>query len=413
MPFGRSFLELRLPKNNLQVVHNIQEPPKLENVHQSIKMALKNPIQSLPVSSLVGPKDRIAIIIDDITRPTPSELIVPELINELKVPLDNIIIIIATGLHQANTDEEIIDLLGSNLPPQIKVINHNAFQRENLTFIGKTSRGTPVTVNNAVLAADKVITIGHIEPHEFAGYTGGRKSVFPGVAGAEGINHNHSLKHIDHPNAKIGVLQNNPIHEDLVEAADLIGVNFLINVVLNSNQQITRVVAGNLHAAYQHGIDYYQNFAQVDNSKPVDIVLTSTGYPLDLNFYQAVKAIFAAESFVKDNGYIIHLAECLGGFGTSLFYDWMTSFSAPSDIFERIKQEGYRADIDHCYMLARILNKCKVIVVSLHPQVHELKESLIKTTISPVEALNMALKNIRGDATIAALPYAQRIIPKH
>jgi nickel-dependent lactate racemase len=414
MPFGKSHFTLEIPTKNLQRIYHLQDPPALEDENKAIKNALQNPIKVAPLSTIIGTQDRVTIIIDDITRPTPSDKLVSAILSEISTPLENIQIVVATGLHRPNSESELRTMLGPEIVENIKIVNHNAFNKTELEYIGITRSGTIVEVNKTIKETDKVITTGHIEPHEFAGFTGGRKSIFPGVVGVKGINHNHRLEFIDHPKAKIGILEGNPIHEDMVEAAEMIGIDFMVNVVIDSkDNRVMKVVAGDFREAHQQGVEYYKKYAQVEIKEPADIVITSTGAPLDINFYQAVKAIFAVEPFVKRGGIIIHLAECPNGLGTSIFSDWMTSFSSPNDVINRIQREGYRGDIDHCYLLAKIIRKSKVIVVSPQLQIHEIKQSFLTTTVSPAEALNIALKKKGLTATIAALPFAQRLIPKY
>jgi len=413
MPFGKSFLKLEVPTNNLQKIYSPQDPPVIEDAPQAIKKALRNPIKKAPLSTLIEAQDRVAIIIDDITRPTPSEMLVSAILKEIPNPLENIEIIVATGLHRANTEDELNAMLGPDIVKKVKIVNHDAFNQDELVYIGTTSGGTVVELNDAVQAADKIIITGHIEPHEFAGFTGGRKSIFPGVIGAKGINHNHRLEHIDHPKAKIGILEGNPIHEDMIEAAEMVGIDFMVNTVVNSKNKVIKVVAGDFREAHQQGVEFYKQFAQVEIKDLADIVITSTGFPLDINFYQAVKAIFSAEPFVKNGGIIIHLAECPNGLGTDIFSKWMTTFSSPEDIIERIQREGYRGDIDHCYLLAKILRKSKIIVVSPQERVQKIKKTLLISMSSPADAINTALKQEGNDSKIVALPYAQRLIPKY
>ena len=411
MPFGRKYLEFELRKKNLQNIIIPKDPPTVNNEYQAIIKTLRTPTKKPPLSTIIEPQDKVVIIIDDITRPTPSDKIVSAILSEIEIPYENVLILVATGLHRANTNSELEVMLGPLIMKKTNTVNHNAFKRENLVYIGKTSSGTLVDVNKAVKTADKVITTGHIEPHEFAGFTGGRKSIFPGVCGADSINHNHRIKHLDHPKAKIGILEGNPIHEDMLEAAKMVGVDFIVNVIVdNKDKRIKNVVSGDLVEAHQQGVEFYMKHNHVRIDEPTDIVITSSGYPLDINFYQAVKAIFAAEPFVKAGGTIIHLAECTAGFGTDVFYKWMTSASSPSSIIEKIRKEGYRADIDHCYLLAKILRKNDIIVVSPQEQVHRLKKSFIKTTNSPVDAINSALRKHGNNAKIAILPYAHRLI---
>jgi len=413
MPYGRGFINLKIPTRNLQEICIPKEQCGLVDEEKEIEVALRNPIKKPPLSTLIDSRDKVVIIIDDITRPTPSYKIIPAILNELPVPNENITIIVATGLHRKNTEDELKIILGRDILNKVKVVNHDAFNKKGLVYIGKTSRGTELEINKLVMDADRIITTGHIEPHEFAGFTGGRKSILPGVAGADSINNNHRLENLDHPKAKIGILEGNPIHEDMLEAAKMVDVDFMVNVVLNSKKRITKVVAGDILEAHKCGVEFYRKYAQVEIGEPADIVITSSGYPGDINFYQSVKLIVAAEPFVKEGGIIILLAECEAGFGTDLFYEWMTSFSAPNDVVDRIKREGYHADLDHCYLLGRILEKSDIVVVSPQRSIHKIKKPLIKTTTSPDEAITAALNKKGKGATILVLPYAHRLIPKY
>lgn len=413
MPYGREFIDLEIPTKNLREIYIPKEPPGLADEEKEIEVALRNPIKKQPLSAMIDPQDRVAIIIDDVTRPTPSYKIIPAVLNELETPNENIIIIVATGLHRENTEDELKTMLGRDVLNKVKVINHDAFNRKGLAYVGETSRGTKLEINKLVRDADTTITTGHIEPHLIAGFTGGRKSILPGVAGANSINHNHGVENLDHPKAKIGILEGNPIHEDMVEAAKMVGVDFMVNVVLNSRKEIIKAVAGDFIEAHFEGVEFYRKYYQIEIGEPADIVITSSGYPVDINFYQSIKSIIAAEPFVKAGGTIIPLAECEEGFGTRLFYEWMTSFSSRVDIIDRIKREGYRADIDHCHLIGRILEKNDIIVVSPQRSIHEMKRSFIKTFTSPEEAINTALNKKGKDATILTLPYAQRLVPKY
>lgn len=413
MPYGRGYVNLKIPKENLHEFSIPKEPYGLIDEKKEIEAALRNPIKKPPLHTLVDSQDKLVIIIDDITRPTPSSKMIRAILKEVHVPNKNVTIIVATGLHRKNTENELKAMVGNDILNKIRVVNHDAFDKNRLVYVGETSRGTKLEINKLVIDADVVITTGHIEPHEFAGFTGGRKSILPGVASVKSITYNHRLENLDHPRAKIGILEGNPIHEDMVEAAKMVGVDFMMNVILNSRKEITKVVAGDLIEAHVKGVDFYKKYYQVENSEPADIVIVSSGYPWDVDFYQSIKLIISAEPFVKKGGIIILLAACEAGFGTRLFYKWMTSFSSIDDIMNKIKIQGYRADLDHCYLLGRILKKNDVIVVSSHPSVQKVKKSILEVTTSPDKAVATALSRKGEDATILTLPYAQRLVPKY
>jgi nickel-dependent lactate racemase len=412
MPYGKGFIHLKTPAKNLLEICIPKEPRGLANEEKEIELALRNPIKKPPLSTLLDSRDKVAIIIDDITRPTPSYKIIPAILDELPIPNENVTILVATGLHRKNTEEELKVMLGHDVLSKVRVINHDALDEKELVYVGKTSRGTELEINKLVINADKIITTGHIEPHEFAGFTGGRKSILPGVSGIDTINVNHGPKMLDHPRARIGILDGNPIHEDMVEAAKIAGVDFIVNVVLNSRKKIAKVVAGDLMEAHLEGVKFCERYACTGINQLGDIVIASSGYPSDINLYQSFKSIVAAENFVKEGGIIILLAECRDGVGSSLFYEWLKTSTSADDIIERIQMKGYCADIDHCYLLSRILRRNEIIIVSSHPSIRKINKMLMRTTRSPKSALRVALKERGEKAAIIALPYATRIIPK-
>lgn len=412
MPCGKGHVDLELPIRNTREINIPKEPPALEHERKEIQAALRNPIKQQPISSLVGPQDNVAIIVDDITRPTPTHKIVSAILNELKTTHERITIIVATGLHRKNSKKELETMVGCDILDKVKVVNHDAFKKKGLAHIGETSRGTKLEINRSVRDADRIIATGHIEPHEFAGFTGGRKSILPGVSGFSSINCNHGVENLDHPKAKIGILEGNPVHDDMVEAAKMVGLDFIVNVILNTKKEITKVVAGDFLEAHLGGVEFYRKHHEIEIDRPADIVITSSGYPGDINFYQSIKSIIASEPYVKLAGTIVLLAECRKGFGARSFYEFMTTISSPNEIIDRIRKEGYCADVDHAYLLGRILENNEIIVVSPHQSVHKIKNSLIKTFKSPKEAVEAALRKEGKNATIATVPYAQRIIPK-
>jgi nickel-dependent lactate racemase len=301
-------------------------------------------------------------------------------------------------------------MLGESVVDTYSVLNHNAIDSTNLKHLGYSIRGTPINVNKRVCEADIRVATGYIEPHEFAGFTGGRKSILPGVAGIEAINHNHSIQMLSHPKARMGILRGNPIHEDMVEVAAHVGIEFLVNVVLNSTHQIAKTVTGNMESAHQIGVKFLKQFAIVDVAEHTDIVIASSGYPLDFDFYQSIKAAISAETVVKDGGVVILLAECRDGYGPQAFERLLISAETPKELSDMTKA-NYRADVDHCLFLSRILEKCRVILVTSNTGI-TFQPSLMTTVTSLSKALEQAILLTSQSATITALPYAHRMIPK-
>ena len=414
-PYGAGRIEVKIPKRNLLQHLKAKDPPPLSGETGKIKSALLNPIKVKPLHEVVKPGSKLVILVSDVTRPVPTHKLLPPILNELRkvaVTSEDVVIVVATGLHRKNTKAELELMLGSRIVRDVRVVNHDAFDKRKLVYVGETSRGTLLEINSLVPNFDVRILTGYIEPHEFAGFTGDGKSILPGVSGMDTINRNHSLEMLDHPKSRVGVLEGNPIHEDIVEAARMVGVDFITNVVLNSKKEIAKVVAGDLVEAHRAGVKFNERYASLEVGRKADIVITSSGYPLDIDFYQSVKSLVAAEPFVAEGGAIILLAECKIGIGPHLFYSWMRTCSSPDQIMERIRIEGYNAEIDHCYLLARILRKCDIVVVSSHPHVNKIGRKFIKTAKSAEEALDAELRKRDGKADIVALPHAPRIIPK-
>lgn len=417
-PYGKSKVEIRLPQKDSRVLIP-KDPPAVQDETHEIQKALSKPVSSCTIGEIVRPHDHVALIVSDITRPVPNRKIVPPILRELKkasVSKDRITIVVATGMHRSNTKAELELMLGKEVLRKVRVVNHNAFDEENLVYVGKTSKTTPLSINKLVFDADVKILTGYIEPHEFAGFTGGRKSILPGVSGIDTIDKNHSPAMLFHPKARIGILKGNPIHEDMVDAAKMVGVDFIINVVLNSKKKIVKAVAGDLINAHLAGVKFYEKYGRMEIGEPADIVIASSGYPLDINLYQSVKSLVAAEAYVKENGVIILLAKCAEGVGHYSFFECLRRSTSPDNMLENIEKlvetNMHIAELDHCYLLARILRRCKVIVVSPNPLVREINEKLMATAKSPVAALNMALKLMGESSSIIAIPHATRTIPK-
>lgn len=409
LPFGQHHETLAIPHRNMLQLLFAQDPPITD---QSIQDALETPIATPCLSEIISSQCKVAILVSDITRPVPTQRILPPILNELtqaRVNPRNISIIVATGLHRENTPSELLAMLGEPVVQTYSATNHNAIDSTNLTHLGHTIRGTPININTIVCEADIRIATGYIEPHEFAGFTGGRKSILPGVAGIDAINHNHSIEMLNHPKARMGVLSGNPVHEDMMEAATHVGIEFLVNVVLNSTHQIAEVVAGDMKTAHLTGVKFLEQYVTVDVADKTDIVITSSGYPLDIDFYQSIKAAMTAETVVKEGGVIILLAECRDGYGPQAFKEYLTATATPQELYE-MTQTNYRADVDHCLFLSRILKKSEVILVTSNPEL-KFQPTLMKTSASLPKALEKAISLTSRSATITALPYAHRMIP--
>jgi len=414
-PYGKGFLELDVPKANLASVVESRFGKATEDAEGEIVRALNNPIGSGRVEDLVKGEDRVALIVSDITRPAPNQLMVPPLIEALRkagVKRENLEILVANGLHRSPSRREMEELLGKRVLEEVPVVNHNARDHGQLVRVGRTSFGTRVALNRRVVEADSVIITGLIEPHFFAGYSGGRKSILPGIAGAKSIFQNHSFRMIGHPKARYGILRGNPIHEDSVEAARFVKLKFMVNVVLNRERQVMGAFAGDFLGAHEAGIKFLEGLVKVPTPHRADIVVTTNGgYPLDRNLYQAVKGMATGELIVKEGGVIIVMAECIDGVEHMDFQRLMEGAKTPKEVLDTIRDKEPLGDQWEAQVLARVLQRAEVIVVSKGVKDTVIEDMLMTPASTPEEALNLALRKTGKNAKVVAVPEGPFIIP--
>jgi len=413
LPYGDSFLDIDIPERfsgNILTAENI---PGLANEKEAILDSLRNPLGCAPLRQLIGSHDRVAIIVTDNTRPCPDDRILPVILAELGevIPRDNITIIIALGLHTPLTDAEIVEKLGRDIVERYNVVNHDPAQT---TCIGETSRGVPVEVNSTVVEADFRISTGFIEPHFFAGFSGGRKSIAPGVSSARSIRSNHSYRMLDHPCAGAGVLENNPVHEDMVEQARMAGLDFIVNVLLNADHEITHVFSGDPVSAHETGCRTAAEILKVTAAAPVDITLTTNGgAPLDLDFYQTCKGIDTAAQITREGGIIIVAAACNRGVGPEEFRELHASVGSPEDLLAKLSRS-----CDHAegvswqnQILARDQIDHEIFLIS------DLEESVVRSMmVTPVksiqEGLEKAFASLGDGSSLAVIPQGPLVLPR-
>ncbi|MBV9673657.1 MAG: nickel-dependent lactate racemase, partial [Verrucomicrobia bacterium] len=313
LAYGRAHLDVVLP-----IPADIIEPkfvPGLPDEQSAVIHALRNPIGAKPLRQWINPGRKICIIFTDVTRPTPNERIIPWLLGELEalqVPDEQIVLVNGVGTHRGNTSEELARMLTRDVVDRYRVVNHQP--EKELVQVGSTSYGTPILMNQLVVESDVRIVTGFIEPHFFAGFSGGPKGIMPATAGLKTVMKNHSGINLASPKATFGILDGNPIWEEMRDFALQVGPSFLLNVTLNDRRAITGVFAGDLIEAHRVGCEFVKNMAMYPVKTPYDIVITTnSGYPLDQNLYQAIKGISAAARIVKKGGTIIIASECSDG----------------------------------------------------------------------------------------------------
>jgi len=409
-PYGKEHLNLDIPENRLAGVLTSGMHGYIPEADPQtlVERALQNPIGSAPLHELARGKEKVVLIASDHTRPVPSKVIVPPMLRELRRgnPNADITILIATGCHRGTTEEELRDKFGDEIVDKETIVIHDC-EKSPLAKLGTLPSGGACIVNALVAEADLVVSEGFIEPHFFAGFSGGRKSVLPGIASKITVLANHCSEFIASPRARTGILEGNPIHKDMVWAARAAKLAFIVNVVINEKKEGIFAVAGDMEAAHKAGCDFLSSLCQVE-AKPADIAITTNGgYPLDQNIYQAVKGMTAAEATVKPGGVIIMCAKSNDGHGGATFYHHLADEAdlrkTQAAFLARSRNET-EADQWESQICIRILQKATVIYVSEAPD-EMIRAMHMLPAHSLPEALAMA-EEILGNpgATITAIP---------
>jgi nickel-dependent lactate racemase len=415
LPYGNTLLNLNLPDSyNLSII----EPkfiPAIKNPQAAIRESLQNPFCSPALSKLVKPNEKVGIIVNDITRPTPNQLILPEILAEIAhVPKRNILFFNALGSHRKNSQEELRRTLGDWIVDDYRIIQNDAFDPSTQICIGDTKFGHQIWLNRELLECDLKILTGFIEPHFFAGFSGGGKAIMPGMAGLPTILGNHSAEMIAHPNATWGVTQGNPIFEEINEIVGKIKNLFLINVALNKNKDITNVFSGDVREAHSAGCRYVKGKTMVPVQYPFDIVITTnSGFPLDINLYQSVKGMSAAAKVVKEGGVIIITTECRDGIPEhGLYGTLLRSFETPDDLLRCIMSSAEnRHDQWQAQIQGYIQKHAKVYVYSEGLTKEQIHSALLESTDDIEGLVETLVKKIGKEAKICVLPEGPQTIP--
>jgi nickel-dependent lactate racemase len=410
LPYGENSISCNLPSANVSRVLAARHFPGLKEEAFAMQTALENPIGCPSLKHCLHENDKVVVITTDNTRHCPDERILPVILGELEsvIPRQNISIMIALGLHPPLNRQEMIKKLGREIVENYAVINHNP---EQTIRLGVTSRGTPVEVNSLVAGADFRISTGFIEPHFFAGFSGGRKSLAPGVSSPNSIRRNHGFEMINHPKARAGILAGNPIHEDLVEQAKIAKLSFILNVLLNQEKQITHVFAGDPWLAHERGCAIEREIVQVEMDHRVDICIVSNGgAPLDLDFYQTCKGIDTASQITREGGIIIAASSCSQGLGPQSFISLHGSCGSPDEVLKTLRQTDYVGVGWQNQILARAQLKQSIYLLS------NLDDSLVEQMkVTPIrsieEGLERAFEVLGKDAEIAVIPQGPLILP--
>lgn len=414
LKYGRTGLHVQLPDDATVIWP--RELAGLSNEAQAIRAGLAAPIGAKPLAQQLAPTDTVAIVFSDITRPMPSDRVLPIVLEvvESVVPREQIVLINGTGTHQANTRDELIGMLGREIVEDYRVINHDAFDDANLVDLGVTPQGHRALVNRAYYEADFRIVTGFIEPHIFAGFSGGPKAVLPGVAGIESIMDNHTYAMLDDSRATWGVRDGNPVWEEIRDFARLARPDFMLNVTLNRLGQITGVFAGDVEAAHAQGCALVREAAMVPVERQYDVALTTnSGYPLDINLYQTIKGISAAAQAIRPGGSIIVASECSGGIPDYGEYrNLVREGGSPEGILALIGAPGFRRHDQWEAQLHANLMKLAQIHIYSSGLTHDQVRGMLLTPVDDIEAtVRQELERCGPGARLLVLPEGSQSIP--
>ncbi|MCW4009394.1 MAG: nickel-dependent lactate racemase [Candidatus Bathyarchaeota archaeon] len=413
LPYGKTDVCVRIPARNFVGSIEPTEQKACPDAKAEVERALREPVPagSKRLNEIVQPQSKVAIVIDDATRKSPSGIMLLPVLDELNqagVKDEAVTVIFGCGTHRAVKPDEARLLLGEAFE-RVKAVSHNC-KADDLVYVGTTKHGNKVMINRIFAEADVRIVLGDVGFHYYAGYGGGRKSVLPAVAGEETIKCNHAL--MLNAAARTGVLEGNPVHEDMAEAARLAKVDFAVNVVTNSKCEVVGAFAGDVEQAFLEGVTVVDDMFRVMVDRRADIVVVSCGgRPADLNLYQAYKAVDGALEVVKRGGVIILVAECAEGHGNQVFYDWMVRFGDLKAVEREIKRNfmlgGHKA-----YYLLKALQHHKIILVSSLPDYYASNIFRLKTARAVNDALNDAFTIAGKAARVWTIPQGNYTLPQ-
>lgn len=409
LEYGKTGLEIEVPDERIVRTLSYKDATPLTEPVADLDRLLAAPLGTPPLAELAKGRKSACILICDVTRPVPNELILTPVLRTLEasgIPRDQITILVATGLHRPNEGEEMVELVGRRIAETYRCENHFGKQLDDHVYLGDSPRGVPIWIDRRYVEADLKIATGLIEPHFMAGFSGGRKLICPGIAALETVKIWHGPKFLEHPNADNGILLGNPVHEENTWIARRAGCDFIVNVVIDAKRRPLKFVAGDMVAAFEEGVEFVRGVVVDKCPQEVDVVITSSaGYPLDTTFYQSVKAMNGALSIVKQGGTIIVAASMSEGIGSPEFQSLFKENASPQAFVERILSTDYFVmDQWQLEEMAKACRKAKIKVVT-HGLPKETLDGLFVESAPTVEiALAESLAEYGPDARVAVIP---------
>jgi len=421
VPFSQGEIEFTLPAGMRGSVAVSQEVPPLQDVPAAIKQALGHPVNSPPLRELAQAGDSVCIVFTDITRASPDHLLVPALLAELEtagVRDEDVTLLCGIGMHRPSTPEEKQAKLGQEILARYRVIDNEPQNPQALVDLGTTASGIPLSVHAAAYEADLLIGTGLVEPHQYAGYSGARKTVAVGAAGEAMIAYTHGPQMIDHPGTRLGRIEGNPFHEAVTEAARRAGLKFILNVVLDDNKRPVTVQAGEPEATFEKLVSFARQVYEVQVPQAYDVVIGGVGYPKDTNLYQASRAasylFFAPTPVVKEGGFLIIAAPCEEGAGDGVgeqrFYAKMKDATDMPSLLDELRRTGYPPGAQRAFVMAKVLEKARVVVVGAEcPEV--VRDCKMTPAATMEEALDLAAQELGAELDVLVVPHALLTLP--
>jgi nickel-dependent lactate racemase len=421
VPYSKTYLEFTLPAGMRATVVESRPVPPLSDPEAAVAEALARPIGSPPLRELARPGDRVCIVFTDITRASPDHILVPALLRELEaagVRDEDITLLCGIGMHRPSTPEEKVAKLGADVVARYRVIDNEPRNPQALVDLGVTPGGVPVQVHRAAVEADLLVATGIVEPHQYAGYSGGRKTVAVGAAGEALIAYTHGPAFVDHPGTRLGRIEGNPFHEAVTEAARRAGLRFILNAVMDDEHRILKVAAGDPEAAFVELVAFARTVYEVPIPHQYDVAIGGVGYPKDTNLYQASRAPsylhFAPTPVVRRGGYYIIPARCEEGAGEGVgeqrFFAALRDAPDVQFVLEDARRHGYPPGQQRAFVIAKVLEEARIIIVgSEHPDIVAACKMIPAATMD--EALEIVARDLGPDLDVLIVPHAMLTLP--
>jgi len=414
LEYGRRGLDVELPDRSVVRTLSYKSLPPLADPNAALLAVLQRPTGAPPLAQVAAGRQNACLLICDVTRPVPNEMLLRPILQTLEasgIARQDILILIATGLHRPNEGSELAEMVGPWIAENYRIENHHGQRREEHTCLGTSPRGVPIWLDTRYVQADLKIATGLIEPHFMAGFSGGRKLICPGIAALETVKVWHSPDFLEHPRADSGILDGNPVHEENTWIARRAGCDFIVNVVIDAQRRPLKFVAGDMEQAFLEGCEFVRGIAVDTVSEPVDIVVTScAGYPLDTTFYQSIKGMGAALPIVKQGGTIILAASLSEGIGSPPFRSLFQENASLDEFMEKIRGEYFVMDQWQLEKMGQVCRKARVRVVSDGLSPETLDGLFVQSAPSVEAAVAEALEEYGPDAKIAVIPKGPYVV---